>query len=170
MVSVRPWTGSWTGASDNPRAVSAISAITRVICARGAHVAWGRSSHNPSAVGSSPTRPTCGYTLDPAFARGPFRGPRPAKRLRSPWSRSVTSGHFVIGSNNFRSSNICLCWHRGSLQYRHADCPVICPVMRGSGLRPAGKTMPDRWPSREQHDAIPRGRLGHQRARRRSWL
>jgi tetratricopeptide (TPR) repeat protein len=38
-----------------------------------------------SAVGSSPTRPTCGYTLHPVFARGPFvdRGRRSGSARRS---------------------------------------------------------------------------------------
>ena len=48
--------------ADNPSAVSAISAITRVICAASARVALGRTSHNPPVVGSSPTRPTCDFT------------------------------------------------------------------------------------------------------------
>jgi hypothetical protein len=52
------WNGSWNGSPGNLSAVSAISAITGVICACRAHVAWGRSSHNPPVVGSSPTRPT----------------------------------------------------------------------------------------------------------------
>jgi hypothetical protein len=56
--TLRPWTGSWTGAPDNPSAASAVSAITRIICAARAHGAWGRTSHNPPVVGSSPTRPT----------------------------------------------------------------------------------------------------------------
>ena len=54
----RPWTGSWTGAPDNPSAVSAVSAMIRVVCAASAHGAGGRTSHNPPVVGSSPTRPT----------------------------------------------------------------------------------------------------------------
>jgi hypothetical protein len=33
----RPWTGSWTGASDNPRTASAASAMTCAICAASAH-------------------------------------------------------------------------------------------------------------------------------------
>jgi hypothetical protein len=31
------WTGSWTGAKDNPGAASAVSAVIRVICAASAH-------------------------------------------------------------------------------------------------------------------------------------
>jgi hypothetical protein len=47
-----------TGASVNPSAASAVSAITRVICAASATGAPDRTSHNPPVVGSSPTRPT----------------------------------------------------------------------------------------------------------------
>ena len=36
-----PWTGSWTGASDNPSAVSAVSAMIRVVCAASGYRAWG---------------------------------------------------------------------------------------------------------------------------------
>ena len=57
------WTGSWTGVPDNPSVVSAISAMIRFIRAASPQGARGRTSHNPSAVGSSPTRPTCGYTF-----------------------------------------------------------------------------------------------------------
>ncbi len=55
------WNGSWNGSRDHPSAASAISAIFRVICAANGHGARGRASHNPSGVGSSPTRPTCGF-------------------------------------------------------------------------------------------------------------
>jgi hypothetical protein len=57
------WTGSWTGAQDNPRATSAVSAMIRVICAGSAYDARGRTSHNPPVVGSSPTRPTSCFTM-----------------------------------------------------------------------------------------------------------
>jgi hypothetical protein len=57
-VGPRAWTGSWTGAPDNPSAANAVSAIIRVIGAASAHGARGRASHNPPVVGSSPTRPT----------------------------------------------------------------------------------------------------------------
>jgi len=57
------WTGSWTGAPDYPSAVSAISAMIRVICAASVRVALGQTSHNPPVVGSSPTRPTIIYDL-----------------------------------------------------------------------------------------------------------
>jgi hypothetical protein len=60
-MAPRPWTGSWTGASDNSSAVSAISAMTRGIGAASALGARGRTSHNPPVVGSSPTRPTYSY-------------------------------------------------------------------------------------------------------------
>jgi len=63
-----PWTGSWTGASDNPSAASAISAITRVICAGSAPGARGRTSHNPPVVGSSSTRPTSSFDIRSAMA------------------------------------------------------------------------------------------------------
>ena len=53
-----PWTGSWTGATDDSSAASAAGAITRAIGAASAHGARGRASHNPPVVGSSPTRPT----------------------------------------------------------------------------------------------------------------
>ena len=49
--------GWWTGASVSPSAASAISAITRAICAARAHGVSGRTSDNPPVVGSSPTRP-----------------------------------------------------------------------------------------------------------------
>ena len=52
------WTGSWTGAPDNPSAARAVNAIIRVICAASVRGAGGRTSHNPPVVGSSPTRPT----------------------------------------------------------------------------------------------------------------
>ena len=57
-MGLRPWTGSWTGAPDNPSAARAISAMTRVIRAVSVPGAGGRTSHNPPVVGSSPTRPT----------------------------------------------------------------------------------------------------------------
>jgi hypothetical protein len=59
------WTGSWTGASDNPSAASAISAITRVSRAASVPGAGDRTSHNPPVVGSSPTRPTCDFIRIP---------------------------------------------------------------------------------------------------------
>ena len=37
MRGPRPWTGSWTGASDNPSVARAISAMIWVICAASAH-------------------------------------------------------------------------------------------------------------------------------------
>jgi hypothetical protein len=46
------WTGSWTGASVNPSAARAISAITRAICAARAHGAWGRTSCKRQAIAS----------------------------------------------------------------------------------------------------------------------
>jgi hypothetical protein len=52
------WIGSWTGASDNPSVVSAVSARTRVSCTASVRGAGGRTSHNPPVVGSSPTRPS----------------------------------------------------------------------------------------------------------------
>lgn len=39
------WTGSWTGALDNPSAASAVNAMIRVICAARTLGAWGRTSH-----------------------------------------------------------------------------------------------------------------------------
>jgi hypothetical protein len=63
-----PWTGSWTGAPDNPGAARAISAITRAISAASAHGARGRTSHNPPVVGSSPTRPTSSFDIRSAMA------------------------------------------------------------------------------------------------------
>jgi len=96
------WNGSWNGSQDDPSAVSAISAIFRVIGAASAHRAWGRSSHNPSAVGSSPTRPTCGFNNRLRHERA-GRALWSGGRQRAPRSRSVTSGHIVIGSNNYRS-------------------------------------------------------------------
>ena len=44
--------------SDNPSAMSVISAMIRAICAASAHGARDRTSHNPPVVGSGPTRPT----------------------------------------------------------------------------------------------------------------
>ncbi len=63
------WTGSWTGAPDNPRATSAVSVMIRVICAASTLGAWGRASHNPPVVGSSPTRPTS-HARPPANSAG----------------------------------------------------------------------------------------------------
>jgi hypothetical protein len=51
------WNGSWNGAPDNPSVAGAVSAMIRVICAASAHAARGRTSHNPSVVGSSPPAP-----------------------------------------------------------------------------------------------------------------
>jgi hypothetical protein len=62
-VGPRAWTGSWTGAPDNPSAANAVGAIVRAIGAASARVALGRTSHNPPVVGSSLTRPTCGFTM-----------------------------------------------------------------------------------------------------------
>jgi hypothetical protein len=73
--ALRPWTGSWTSAPDNPSAVSAVSAMIRVVCAASAHGAWGRTSHNPPVVGSSPTRPT---------SYGTLHTEKPYKELREP--------------------------------------------------------------------------------------
>jgi len=53
------WTGSWTGAPDNPSVVSAVSAMIRVIYAASAHGARGRAPLNPLVQGSSPWNPTC---------------------------------------------------------------------------------------------------------------
>ncbi len=50
-MSARAWTGSWTGASDNPSVASAISAIIRVICAASVRGAGGHTSHNPPGPG-----------------------------------------------------------------------------------------------------------------------
>ena len=50
--------GSWNGSPGNPSVVTAVSAIFRAVGAASGHGVWGRTSHNPSAVGSSPTRPT----------------------------------------------------------------------------------------------------------------
>jgi hypothetical protein len=49
-MDLRSWTGSWTGASDNPSAASAVSAMIRVICAASVRGAGGRTSHNPPVV------------------------------------------------------------------------------------------------------------------------
>jgi hypothetical protein len=38
-VGPRAWTGSWTGAPDNPSVVSAAGAMIRAICAASARVA-----------------------------------------------------------------------------------------------------------------------------------
>ena len=54
IVCRLPWTGSWTGASDNPSATSAISAITRVICAARVRGAWGRTSCKRQVIDSDP--------------------------------------------------------------------------------------------------------------------
>ena len=50
------------GAPGNPSAVSAVSAMIRVICAASTPGAWGRASHYPLVVSSSPTRPTSDFT------------------------------------------------------------------------------------------------------------
>ena len=59
------------GPPGNPSAVSAVSAIFRVIGAASAPRASGRASHNPSGVGSSPTRPTCGSMV---YGERPWTG------------------------------------------------------------------------------------------------
>jgi hypothetical protein len=48
------WTGSWTGALDNPSAVSAVNAMACVICAASALGARGRTSCKRQASGSNP--------------------------------------------------------------------------------------------------------------------
>jgi hypothetical protein len=48
------WTGSWTGGPDNPSAASAISAMTRVICAASTLGAQRRTSGKRQASGSNP--------------------------------------------------------------------------------------------------------------------
>jgi hypothetical protein len=48
------WTGSWTGAQDNPSAASAISAITQGIVAARAPGAPSRASCKRQASGSNP--------------------------------------------------------------------------------------------------------------------
>jgi hypothetical protein len=53
-AGVPAWTGSWTGASGNPSAASAISAMTRVICAGSAHNARSRTSCKRQVSGSNP--------------------------------------------------------------------------------------------------------------------
>jgi hypothetical protein len=71
----RAWNGSWTGAPDNPSAVSAISAIIRGICAASGRGAGGRTSHNPPVVGSRPHPPHRWRTLLPsALITGIFYG------------------------------------------------------------------------------------------------
>jgi hypothetical protein len=101
-----PWTGSWTGASDNPSAASAISAMPRVICAASVCGAGGRASHNPPVVGSSPTSPTVPITrVGPSAGWSQFwcqlDPPKPASRpqaggllrcpLRTPATEQVPS-------------------------------------------------------------------------------
>jgi len=51
--------------------VSAISAMIRVIGAASGHGTRSRASHNPSGVGSSPTRPTCGSMV---YGERPWTG------------------------------------------------------------------------------------------------
>jgi hypothetical protein len=41
---LRSWTGSWTGAPDNPSAMTLFNAVIRVICAASAHRVRGRTS------------------------------------------------------------------------------------------------------------------------------
>ena len=69
ISTTNSWTGSWTGAPDNPSAVSAVSAMIRVVCAASAHGVRGHTSHNPPVVGSSPTRPTRDRRADPDAPR-----------------------------------------------------------------------------------------------------
>src|SRR5207253_2510174 len=54
----RPWTGPSVQTVQSGPSVARL----RGIRAASAHDAWGRSSHNPPVVGSSPTRLTCGFT------------------------------------------------------------------------------------------------------------
>ncbi len=98
IVCRLPWTGSWTGGSNNLSAASAISAITRVIRAARAHCARGRTSHNPSVVVRAPPAPPA--TIQPAprlsSARtddGPAAaGPRPwPPQSRAPRTRCITT-------------------------------------------------------------------------------
>ena len=72
------WFVEWL--EDDPSVLSAISAIFRAIGAASGHGARGRASHNPPAVGSSPTRPTCensvslGLVVDRVVDRVPAAG------------------------------------------------------------------------------------------------
>ena len=57
-----PWTGTWTGVREIPALSVRSRAAARGIVAGRVRAAAERASHNPPAVGSSPTRPTCGFT------------------------------------------------------------------------------------------------------------
>ena len=62
------WTGSWTEPSAQPVQLALSAARLGGIRAGSAPGAPGRASHNPPVVGSSPIRPTCGFThLDLGF-------------------------------------------------------------------------------------------------------
>ena len=109
------WTGSWTGTPGNPSAVSAISAIVRVIGAASAHGGRGRSSHNPPAVGSSPTRPICGYTLYPVLLVDRFvdRGRRSVALVVVAWrdkrgilllARTISAEYVLPVEDPFRAT------------------------------------------------------------------
>jgi len=67
LVHLGPWawTGSGTGLPDNPSAASAVSAITRVICAASALGARGRASCKPlaDAIGLPLRLISCSQTL-----------------------------------------------------------------------------------------------------------
>ncbi len=51
-MTLWPWTGSWTGAPDNPSVVSAVSAMVCVICAGRTLGAWGRASCKRQVIDS----------------------------------------------------------------------------------------------------------------------
>jgi hypothetical protein len=61
VMPVPPWTGSWTGIPVESAAMTATADWACAVRAAGGSVACGQASHNPSCVGSSPTRPTCVY-------------------------------------------------------------------------------------------------------------
>jgi hypothetical protein len=56
---------AWTESPVHTVQSGPLAARFRGIRTGSAYGARGRSSHNPPIVGSSPTRPTCGYTLHP---------------------------------------------------------------------------------------------------------
>jgi hypothetical protein len=71
-----PWTGSWTGAPDNPSVVSAVSAMIRVFCAGRTLGAWGRASCKRQVSGSNPLTGSRSEGLTPHLSslRGTNRG------------------------------------------------------------------------------------------------
>jgi integrase len=117
--------------------------MIRVICASRTLSAWGRASHNPPVVGSSPTRPTCDFT------RRDSRGPR-AQRCPGLYL-------WLVVVTGVRRGELC------GLQIRDVDLDRALVhvafnyvVRGGQRVRKDTKTHQDRWLAIDPAHARPR--------------